>query len=347
MEKKRMFSYDLLRIVAAFSVVMLHCAAQFWYTLELDSVDWKIANAYDALFRFGVPIFVMLSGVLFLNPSYQVKVKRLYTHNIFRMAVLYTVWSCLYGLYDSRNFAVAEIGIKPVLREMLGGRYHLWFLPMLIGIYIMLPVLKSWITHASKQNIQYFLALFFVFQIGRETIRALTVMDELHQVLDLVKIEMVCSYVGYFVWGYYLVYVGIGERFKKILYAGTIPAMICNVVLSSWMSRRSDVANGAVFDSYSIFTCWIVTAVFVFVLEKGNRNFGEKQSALIEEISKDTLGVYVMHIGIIEILEAAGLHSMLLPIGIGIPTLAVCVFLVTVLLAALLRRIPFIGKYIC
>lgn len=348
MEKKRMLSYDLLRIAAAFSVVMLHCAAQFWYTLELESVEWNIANGYDAVFRFGVPIFVMLSGVLFLNPSYQVQIKRLYTHNIFRMAVLYVVWSCLYGLYDCRNFTIAEIGIKPILREMLNGRYHLWFLPMLIGIYMLLPVLKPWITYASKQNIQYFLCLFFVFKIGAETIRALTVMDELHQILDLIKIEMVCSYVGYFVWGYYLVYVGISSRLKKILYAGMIPAMICNIVLSSWMSQRLEIASGAVFDSYSIFTCWMVTAVFVFILEKGKTcKICAKQAALIQEISKDTLGVYVMHIGVIEILEAAGVHSMLLPIGIGIPVLAIFVFVVTTLLAAILRRIPWIGKYLC
>ena len=65
-DKKRLIHYDLLRIFAAFSVVMLHSAAQFWYSLDIYSTEWLIANSYDALFRFGVPIFVMISGALFL-----------------------------------------------------------------------------------------------------------------------------------------------------------------------------------------------------------------------------------------------------------------------------------------
>lgn len=348
MKQKRMLHYDLLRIVAAFSVVMLHCAAQFWYTLELHSTEWLIANAYDAVFRFGVPIFVMLSGVLFLNPDYTLNIKRLYTHNILRMIVLYIVWSCLYGLYDCTRFDIKAAGIKNVLREMLAGRYHLWFLPMIVGIYVLLPILKSWVTHASKQNIQYFLALFFILKIGTETIRALTVMDELHEILDKTQVPLICSYVGYFVWGYYLAHVGVSKKFKTWIYRLTLPAIVCNVVFGTWMSWRLDAPNGAVFDSYSVFTFIVVTAIFLFTLDKGKQlSFHARQEAVIKELSADTLGVYVMHIGVIEILEHAGIHCMLLPIWIGIPLLAVGVFALTVILAALLRRIPKIGTYLC
>ena len=69
--KERIIHYDLLRIVAAFSVVMLHSTAQYWYTLDIYSSEWIIANTYDAIFRFGVPIFVMMSGALLLNPGYE------------------------------------------------------------------------------------------------------------------------------------------------------------------------------------------------------------------------------------------------------------------------------------
>ena len=79
-ENGRMLHYDLLRILACFSVVMLHSAAQFWYTIPVTEPEWVIANSYDAVSRFGVPIFVMISGVLFLNNDREINLKRLYTH---------------------------------------------------------------------------------------------------------------------------------------------------------------------------------------------------------------------------------------------------------------------------
>ena len=47
-QEKRMIHYDLLRILAAFSVVMLHSAGQKWYVLPVTGREWQIADAWDA-----------------------------------------------------------------------------------------------------------------------------------------------------------------------------------------------------------------------------------------------------------------------------------------------------------
>ncbi len=346
--RERKLHYDLLRIVAAFSVVMLHSAAQFWYTLDRESIEWLVANSYDALFRFGVPIFVMLSGTFFLDSDYRLDVKRLYKHNILRMIILYAVWSCAYGIYDSSMFDFRVAGIKDVLREIIFGRYHLWFLPMIVGIYLLLPILKDWVERAEKRNLQYFLWLFFVLQIGRETIRALTLTEELHYILDLGKIELACGYIGYFVWGYYLAHVGIGEKLRKVLYGMFIPSVAMNVILGNVLAGNSDAYGGIIYDSYGVFTFVVVTVLFLFTKEQGSKiSFGEKSSRLIREISADTLGVYVIHVGLMEFLINYDIHSMMLPNIVGIPLFAVGCFAACTVVTAILRRIPFIGKFIC
>lgn len=346
--ENRMIHYDLLRIVAAFSVVMLHSAAQFWYSLDVNSTEWAIANSYDALFRFGVPVFVMISGALFLDKNYQLNVKRLYTHNIFRLVILYVVWSSLYGLFDSAGYGLGILDYKDIIREMLHGRYHLWFIPMIVGIYVLLPVLKSWVEHAEKKNIEYFLILFFVLQICSETIRALTVTDELHFILDLTKVEMVCSYIGYFVWGYYLAHIGINKKLEKLIYCLVLPACLCNVLLGNYLARKAGQSVGTIYDSFGLFTFIISTALFLFAIHSLSRiSFGEKSSKLIKEISAATLGVYVMHIGLMEITKSYGIHCMLLPNILGIPVYALGCFAVCIVVAAVLRRLPVVGKYIC
>ena len=308
---------DILRVMACFSVIMLHTSAQPWYNLPVDSVGFKIANSYDALFRFGVPVFVMISGALFLEPKKEPDIKRLYRHNILRLAVLYVFWSCLYGLMDCRGFDPAGIGWKDIAREMILGRYHLWFLPMIMGIYVLLPVLQVWIRHASKQNIEYFLLLFFFCQILCETIRALYSSGITDYVLNLFQPEMVCSYLG-------------------------------NVLLGNFLAERAGEPTGAIYDSFGIFTALISAALVIWAKETfSGKRPGRRMEKFFREISASTLGVYVMHVGLIEVLGKHGIDSQRVPLILGIPLLAVLCFVVCFAVSAVLRRIPVAGRYIC
>lgn len=346
--KERKLHYDILRVLAAFSVVMLHSAAQFWYDLDVRSTEWIVANSYDAVFRFGVPVFVMISGAIFLDKEYTLDIKRLYKHNILRLVVLYVIWSVVYGLYDARNWDWKVAGVKTILREMLNGRYHLWFIPMIAGIYVLLPVLKSWVENAKQKTIEYFLMIFFVLQICSETIRALVLSDEIHYILDLSKVEMACGYIGYFVLGYYLAHHGISIKVKKILNVLVVPAIVANVVLGFLLAWRVNAPVAMIYDSFGIFTFIISVVLFVYVLEKGKKvNAGVKSGKVWKELSEDTLGVYVMHVGLMEFTMELGVHSMRIPNVVGIPLYAVICFAVCALAATLLRRIPFVGRFLC
>lgn len=346
--QKRLLHYDLLRIFACFSVIMLHSASQFWYELPMDSRNWLVANSYDALFRFGVPVFVMISGALFLAPEREVGIKRLYTHNILRLAAAYLFWSALYGLWDSRTFQLSEAGIKPVLLEMMAGRYHLWFVPMLIGIYMLLPILRTWVAHAGKEGVQYFLGLFLVFQILRETLLCFIDSVNVKAFLTLLPVELVGSYVGYFVLGYYIAHYGIGKKYHKWIYLLGVSGVTLAVVFGNMLSLRAGEPNSAVFDSYSLFTFLPVAAIFLFFQEKiSSIRFPGRIEGAIKEVSACTFGIYLLHILVIETLQSRGFHSMSVTILAGIPLLAAVCFLLCLACIMVLRRVPFIGKYIC
>ena len=62
-----MVSYDLLRIISAFSVVILHYSAQFWYDLDVNSIQWKIANQCH---RHSAVRFMLFCSVLCHNCSF-------------------------------------------------------------------------------------------------------------------------------------------------------------------------------------------------------------------------------------------------------------------------------------
>lgn len=346
--KGRMVHYDLLRIFAAFSVVMLHSSARFWYEYEVTSQEWLVANTYDALFRFGVPIFVMLSGAIFLSQEYKLDIKKLYTHNILRLVSVYIVWSCIYGLLDCCSFDLSQIGWKDIVREMIFGRYHLWFLPMITGFYMLLPILRVWVQNGGKRNLLYFLTLFFVLQVLSNTLRVLWPSDELAYLLDQTKIEMACGYMGYFVLGYYITHVGIPKRYHKAIYLGVVPAGVLNVVLGNLLAIRAGEPQGEIYNSFGLFTFWIAVAIFLFFIQiMGSRDYSNGGSAVIREISMGTMGIYVMHVGMMEIMKGKGLYLTGIPGFVEIPLTAVFCFMVCLGLSSLLRRIPFVGRYIC
>lgn len=347
--KERQLHMDLLRIFACFSVLILHISSQFWYTLPVKSVEWIVCNAYDAAFRFGVPIFVMISGRFFLSGPGETDIRNLYSKHILRLVVVFAIWSCVYGIWDCRFWMGNEsVGWRPYVTELLMGRYHLWYLPMLTGIYMLLPVLKSWVMHCSKKNMEYFLMLFCVFQIGVSTLKIKYISAEVLHVIDQFSdVEMVCSYIGYFILGYYLYRYSLTKKVQKWIYAGGILGLIGAIGISTLDAFRKVTPVSTAFDSFSVFTFGVTLAVYVFfqeVVGKKNLKKGEK---LIKELSANTFGIYLMHLLFIEFLEDRGITSMSINNIVGIPMLAIVCFLVCALAAGLLRRIPFIGKYIC
>lgn len=345
--ENRKLYFDLLRILAAFSVVMLHSAAQFWHVLPVTGMGWKIVNAYDACFRFGVPVFVMISGALFLDPGRELGLGKLYRHSILRLVVLYVVWSGIYGLLTCAFSSGDSLTWRQVLVNMARGQIHLWYLPMLVGIYMLLPVLRCWILHAEEQNIRYFLILFVLLQVLRTTVMTFVENENLRAVLELGRIEMTCSYLGYFVLGYYIVYVGIRKRYHKYLYLSVIPSAVLNILISNAQTARRGSPSGEIYDSYGLFTFLITTAVFLFFAEVVKRHrFGSAGSAVIREVSGGTLGIYLTHVGVMDLLGVWGIDSTMIPVA-GVPVFAVIVFAISYILAALLRRIPVIGRYIC
>lgn len=153
--KEKLVYINGLRAIATFAVVLLHVSANYWYG-NIGSVGWVISTSYLSAVRCAVPIFVMISGALFLRKEYTLNIKRLYTHNIFRLLVFLVFWHVVYQIY---HIFVGGQGLNTesfvnVVKTLLRGetQVHLWFVYMIIGIYIICPVFKVFIENAKKNG---------------------------------------------------------------------------------------------------------------------------------------------------------------------------------------------------
>lgn len=199
-----------------------------------------------------------------------------------------------------------------------------------------------------EKKYRIFLLLFFVCQILCETIRAVYSSNMADYVLNLFQPEMVCSYLGYFVLGYYLVHIGVDKKWHRVIYGGALAGGVLNVLLGNFLAERAGEPTGAIYDSFGMFTALISVALVIWAKETfSGKKRGKQTEAVIRELSAATLGIYIMHVGLIEILGKHGIDSQRVPLILGIPLLAVGCFVICFVVSALLRRIPVVGKYIC
>lgn len=131
-EKKYYNGLDLLKIILAIIVVMRHACQSF---LEPNSLFYiLIVNIISPC---AVPCFFIISGFLFFEIGSDIR------KQIFRLFVLYAVWSIIYFplfLLIHRNS-----GIVDSLKEFIfiGSYYHLWFLPALIVALLINYLLRN------------------------------------------------------------------------------------------------------------------------------------------------------------------------------------------------------------
>ena len=74
--------FDLLRILATFAVIFLHVSA-CGFGRDYLSCNWIVSVVYDGMVRWCVPIFVMLSGALFLDMKKKITLESLIKKRIF------------------------------------------------------------------------------------------------------------------------------------------------------------------------------------------------------------------------------------------------------------------------
>ena len=139
MESKRPYVayFDLLRVVAIFTVVAVHLSAQHWPDVDVHSRAWFAFNLYCSLGKWSVPIFVMISGALFLGRD--TDVNTILKKNVLRIAIVFLVWSGAYALIDLVFYRDTLFG---AFSQFVSGHYHLWFLFMIAGLYLIVPLLR-------------------------------------------------------------------------------------------------------------------------------------------------------------------------------------------------------------
>ena len=138
---------DLIRTFAIILVILLHASEEtFPITAVVDQaavVRWWSTTIYNSLSRECVPLFVMLSGALLLQ-SYKIEepLKVFFKKRLLRIGL---PWIFFGAAYFAWSYLVKNnpVTFNSVAQGIATGPYYqFWFLYMLLGLYLITPLLR-------------------------------------------------------------------------------------------------------------------------------------------------------------------------------------------------------------
>ncbi len=349
-EKKHIAYLEVLRLVACILVVGVHVSAFNLEQVPVESLNFKVMNGLDCLSILGVPLFVMISGALFLAPSYEITVKKFYTRKIPRIVFLYFFWLLFYNvvnfLENGTVWNFTNVKKQIVLESLLGkGMYHMWYLPMLAVLYLLTPFLKSFA--ADRKKCLLFCALGFAYSILLPT--ALKFEFPYRTIVESLYNQFDCSffggYVTYYVLGHALhEYVPKLSAQKKVaLGLGGIIAMGIEIAVCNAWSVKTGIMSTILNTPFSVTAFIGATAIFLLLRDGVS---GRKQEELSGRLAGLTLGIYLIHPLFLRIYGWLGGTTLFAPAAIAVPLIIVLITLISGAAVYVLSKIPVVKKIV-
>ena len=342
MEKtERDWTLDFLRILACLMVVGIHISVWGWYDNSPRSYTWTVLNFYDTLCRPAVPLFIMISGSLFLGRK-ETDYRKLWLKNILNLFVMYYVWVVFY--------AVMNTGIKKSLEnpalvwETVSGsnpQFHLWYLRIMIYLYALSPLLSILVR-------AYFFILFLAFELLRSTVYELPFTPGwLHDQINLFGEMHLMRYTGYFLLGYFLSQPEWTHRFSsKVLLAVYAGTMILAAVLNQWIASADNWPTQALYGNFSLPVAIEAVCLFLVVRQKHEKTvLSPTMAKWLVRVSSATLFVYLAHLFAIQRLQMYfGLYTTNYNVLFSVPLMTLLVFILCVIVGIVLERIPVLNR---
>lgn len=297
---------DMARIVAVLAVVMIHCSADFIANYPLHTSEFIWGNLFDSVARMGVPLFLMISGALFLDQDRDISFKSILSKNVKSLAIITVIWAALYAVLYHVIIPLLTnqaVSIKGLVSGVLQGHYHMWYLYMIIGIYIATVFLRSFVCKKNKNMVLLFILVSFVAQFLFTTVDKI---GTLHFGIDFAggwiekfHLDFFSGYVTYYLLGWYLVHVGIQRKYLRyVIYCLSLLSLLAIVFYVGFTGNHA-----IAYDNIGLLVFLYSSGVFL-AINNVKISFKEKTARILATLSKLSFGVYILHVIVLTAFKA-------------------------------------------
>ena len=327
-KKKRYFGLDLIRVLACFLVMQTHAGELYYIDPKGDLIKDK-RNIWPGIFnstaRVCVPLFVIISGYLLLpmKTDYKTFLKKRMTRIVFPFIAFCIFYDLYFFIKGDIDYKKMLLNIPYILINYGCDIGHLWFMYMIIGVYLFIPIISPWIKTAEKVHFYYYLIIWLVsssswyFHIFYEYIWGECFWN---------KSSMVTGFFGEFGFAVFGAFAKLHIKEKNYYILGIILYLIGTgfTMLGFFLKRNEadivpDIEVTWKFDSPNV----IIASIGVFLLLRNVECKNEKIVKIFNDIAVKSYGMYLIHIFFLQ------LFSYLLDSSNQFPLW--CIFIIAIL----------------
>ena len=365
---------DVVRFIAMFTVVCCHCTDPFnFYPGTAPNIgEIKLWGAiYGSVLRPCVPLFVMITGALLL--PVRGDTSTFYKKRIPRVFYPFLIWSVLYNLFP---WITGLLGLNPQIildffpyagEEVMQQSFsvslkyilmipfnfsilavHMWYIYLLIGLYLYLPVFSAWVEKASERAKLMFLLAWGVTLLLPYYYQF--VYNYLWGTCSWNSFGMLYAFAGfngYLLLGHYLK--NLEWSLKKTLAIG-IPMFAVGYAVTFLGFRHITALPEYTDEMLELFFTYcslnvVMMTIPVFMLAKKVKVNSERMKKALANLTVCGFGIYMIHYfftGPSVVL----MRAINMPIGLQIPVAAILAFAVSWGLVWLIYRAGKVAKYI-
>lgn len=354
---------DVLRIVACFAMVLSHSCDQFVAQFDNSPQCFYTGVFMGSLVRPCVPLFAMMTGVLLFPVN--LSMHDFYKKRIGRILIPLIFWSIvlpfLFFVYleyinpSTQNLSIVhEHTLGDTLRKLYVWIFNfnydttpLWYLYMLIGLYLAMPILSVWLKQATQKEIKSVLVIWVI----ASTLPYLKILAPLcgftgnYGNMGLLGVcdwnsfgtfYYFSGYIGYLVLAYYLVKYPLNWSWRKILCI-TVPMFLVGYAVTSFgyvQMQQFFPGNYAYLE-----IVWLMTGINVLmmtfpvfvIIQKIN----SARKPYLESLASLTFGIYLCHFVFVQVAydvyDTAALPPVIRIVFMAITTFVVCCLIIQVM----------------
>ena len=347
-EGQRNINYDIIRVIAIILVILCH-SIEIIYFSKVSNLSLKSNLFYfisHSISRLGVPFFLFLSGALLLSKDFEKEenIKKFYKYNLLNLIIVCEIWYICYYLLDiyvfNKTFYLKDF--IPVLFFL--KQYplaHAWYLPMIIGIYITIP-LVSIIIKKHEKLVKYIMIIniFYIFIIPMINI-VLNLLRINYQIPSTFNIFFGGEVYGvYLLLGYFISKNYNNKKYnKKFLNYLLIVISFLSLAVTVLIRYKLNCDSW-----YNMFTILVCSSCLYILLLKIKTNHLKN---IVKKLSICSFGVYLIHKPIIDLMNKYNFineTNYILPFKVLL--YFSLTFIVSYLIVIFLSKIKYIKKYL-
>ena len=339
MKKQRYLYFDVMNILACFAVVAAHHNNQLHS--YADTFGWRFSLGVECLVYWAVPVFLMVSGATLMGFHQRCSLKEYFRRRFLRTVIPWLLWSAALLVWKLKTGQIAG-GEGPVhyLRLILSNQVEgiYWFFGTLFGCYLLIPLL-TWLT-PHRKALWYAVVCIFLLSLFQPLLaRYAPISDD-----GITALRN--SLIIYILLGYLLNTAQLSKKQRIWLYIAGIFCVLMRFGVTWVLSAQNQATSLAVRGTKMCNTIVCSSAVFVFLKHVDwERILPAFLRKALPGLAGCSFGVYLLH-KVVMYYEQQLLGLTLLDMvykTLWIPiTYLICISIIW-----LLKKIPFVGKYIC